>query len=225
MIPEKTVVAAPFGQEPAAPRSLGWQLQDIFSTPPAQPSAPQNSDSSSEDLDDATLCEVTLKSNALRALREANLFGRGLMEEITQGVEQLHVDPKTSLMSKLLGMISPSLLGFPTNSKPKKKRMTPRHLLCMDTAVRRSERPATKSSTMLASRRAQASACKQLGLIQREEEFDDNIQAQYLRFFQRPLTQDSLQGLAVLTEAAHRPGFVLPEQDLQDLLREAPTAV
>jgi hypothetical protein len=186
---------------------------------------PQLSDSSSEDLDDATLCEVTLKSNALRALRDANLVGPGLMEGITQGVGQLQVDPKTSLMSKLLGMISPSLLGFPTNSKPKKKRTTPRHLLCMDTAIRRSERPATKSSTMLASRRAQASACKQLGLIQREDEFDDAVQAQYLRLFQTPLTQDSLQGLALLADATHRPGFVLPEHDLHELLREAPTAV
>ncbi|KAK1677179.1 hypothetical protein QYE76_038027 [Lolium multiflorum] len=222
---EKLLAAAHSGQALATPTSPGWQLQDIFSTPPARPALPQLSDSSSEDLDDATLCEVTPKSNALRALRDANHVGHGLMEGITKGVGQLHVDPKTSLMSKLLGMISPSLLGFPTNSKPKKKRTTPRHLLCMDTAIRRSERPATKSSTMLASRRAQASACKQLGLIQREDEFDDAVQAQYLRLFQRPLTQDSLQGLALLADAAHRPGFVLPEQDLHELLREAPTEV
>jgi hypothetical protein len=181
--------------------------------------------SSSEDLDDATLQEVTLKSNALHALRAAKLCGPGAMEDLTEGVEKLHVDPKTSLMSKFLGLLSSSLLGFPTNNKPKKKRPTPRNFLCMDTAVRRSERSTTKSSTMLAARRAQASACKQLGMIQREEEFNDDIQAQYLRMFKFPLTQDNIQGLAGLAEAATRPGFVLPEHDLHDLLRETPTSV
>jgi hypothetical protein len=71
------------------------------------------------------LREVTLKSNALRALRDAKLCGLGLMEELTEGVAKLNVDPKTSLMSKFLGLLSPSLLGFPTNSRPKKKRVTP----------------------------------------------------------------------------------------------------
>jgi hypothetical protein len=206
------------------PRSPGWQLQDIFATPPVK-AAFRTSSSSSEDLEDAVLQEVTLKSNALRALRDAKLCGPGLMEELTDGVAKLQVDPKTSLMSKFLGLLSPSLLGFPTNSRPKKKRAAPRSLLCMDTAVRRSERPATKSSTLLASRRAQASACKQLGLIQREDEFNDEVQAQYMCMFRHPLTQGNIQGLAVLAEAATRPGFVLPEHDMLELLRETPTAV
>jgi hypothetical protein len=186
---------------------------------------PRISSSSSEDIDDETLHEVTLKSNALQALRAAKLCGPGLMEELTEGVEKLQVDPKTSLVSKFLGMLSPSLLGFPTNTRPKKKRAAPKNVLCMDTAIRRSSRPATKTSTMLASRRAQASACKQLGLIQRENEFNDDIQAQYLRMFQYPLTQGNVQGLAALTEVASRPGFVLPEHDMHDLLRETPTAI
>lgn len=199
-------------------------MQDIFATPPAR-AAPRTSSSSSEDIDDDLLHEVTLKSNALRALRDAKLCGQGLMEELTEGVAKLNVDPKTSLMSKFLGLLSPSLLGLPTNSRPKKKRVTPKNILCMDTAVRRSERPSTKSSTMLASRRAQASACKQLGLIQREEEFNDEIQTRYLRMFKYPLTQGNIQGLAALAEAATRPGFVLPDQDMHEMLRETPTAV
>jgi hypothetical protein len=147
------------------------------------------------------------------------------MEELIEGVAKLNVDPKTSLMSKFLGLLSPSLLGFPTNSRPKKKHVTPKNILCMDTAVRRSERPSTKSSTMLASRRAQASACKQLGLIQREEEFNDDIQTQYLHTFKYPLTQGNIQGLAALAEVATRPAFVLPDQDMHEMLRETPTAV
>jgi hypothetical protein len=206
------------------PKSPGWQLQDIFATPPAR-AAPRTSSSSSEGIDDDLLRELTLKSNALRALRDAKLCGPGLMEELTEGVAKLNVDPKTSLMRKFLGLLSPSLLGFPTNSRPKKKHVTPKNILCMDTAVRRSERPSTKSSTMLASRRAQASACKQLGLIQREEEFNDDIQTQYLHTFKYPLTQGNIQGLAALAEVATRPAFVLPDQDMHEMLRETPTAV
>jgi hypothetical protein len=221
---EKTVYEISTPQMHIRPVSPGWQLQDIFATPPALP-APHSPESFSDEMDDATLLEVTLKSNALRALRDANLCRPGMVDEVTERVSQLNVDPKTSFMSKLLGMISPSLLGFPTNSKPKKKRSVPKNMLCMDTAVRRSERPATKSSTMLASRRAQASACKQLGLIERLEDFDDDIQAQYLGLFRQPLSPSNLQGLAMLAESTGRPAFVLPEKELQDLIRETPSAV
>jgi hypothetical protein len=180
----------------------------------------RTSSSSSEDLDDAALQEVTLKSNALRALRDAKLCGPGLMEELTDGVAKLQVDPKTSLMSKFLGLLSPSLLGFPTNSRPKKKRAAPRSLLCMDTAVRRSERPTTKSSTLLALRRAQASVCKQLGLIQHEEEFNDEILAQYLNLYQQPLSTPNIQGLASLAEISRQTGFTLQDKELAALLKE-----
>jgi hypothetical protein len=64
-----------------------------------------------------------------------------------------------------------------------------------------------------------------LGLIQREEEFSDEIQTQYLRMFKYPLNQGNIQGLAALAEAATRPGFILPEQEMHEMMRETPTAV
>jgi len=198
--------------------SPGWQLQDIFATPPA-PTAPSPSASSSDELDGVVLAEITLKSNALRALRGANLCPEEGMNEVVNRMELMHVDPKTSLMNRFLGMISPSILGFPTNAKPKKKKHGPRKLFCMDTAVRRSERSATRNSSLMTSRRVQASACKQLGLIQHEGEFSDAVFDQYLRMFQEPLSQNSLRGLAVLADAANKPEFVLPDEDMQDLLR------
>jgi hypothetical protein len=132
------------------PASTGWQLQDIFATPATAPALrttagqPQHSPSPPElacDSDDDRLFEVTLKSNALRALRDAELCGtawhaEGLnssaktrrqhpeppsMEDVTSRVADMHVDPKTGIMSKLMGMLSPSLLGFPTNVARKKK--------------------------------------------------------------------------------------------------------
>jgi hypothetical protein len=202
------------------PVSTGWQLQDIFATPQQQngqqagteaqqqhPSPPELS----SDLDDEQLFEVTLKSNALRALREAELCGPaltdedrsgtetggtelqgpGLMDEVTSKVAEMHVDPKTGIMNKLMGMFSPSLLGFPTNSSRRKKTES-KKLFQMATSSRRSERPATKSSTMMTTRRSQMAACKQLGLIQCEEDFTDEVLAQYLALFRQPLSSANL---------------------------------
>jgi hypothetical protein len=204
------------------PSSPGWQLHDIFATPPPAP-APQLSDSSDE-VDGEALYEITLKSNALRALRNANLCGPLMVDEVTERVGKLHVDPKTSFMSKIIGMLSPSLLGFPTNNKPRKKKVGARSMMCMDTAIRRSERPATRSSSLMTSRRAQASACKQLGLIHHENEFNDDVLNQYLRLFQEPLSHNNLHGLALLADASERPGFVLSQDDMAEMLRETPTA-
>jgi hypothetical protein len=220
------------------PASAGWQLQDIFATPTplqdqqAPTTAVQQSPSPPElssDVDDDRLFEITRKSNALRALREAQLCeqesevseqnssaktrsqlkGPALMEEVTSKVAEMHVDPKTGIMSKLMGMLSPSLLGFPTNNT-KKKKLDPKKAAQMSTSSRRSERPATKSSTQLTNRRAQASACKQLGLIQHEEDFNGEILAQYLRLYQQPLSSSNVQGLASLAEISRQPGDTSP---------------
>jgi hypothetical protein len=147
-----------------------------------------------------------------------------MVDEVTERVGKLHVDPKTSFMSKIIGMLSPSLLGFPTNNKPRKKKVGARSMMCMDTAIRRSERPATRSSSLMTSRRAQASACKQLGLIRHENEFNDDVLNQYLRLFQEPLSHNNLHGLALLADASDRPGFVLSQDDMAEMLRETPTA-
>jgi hypothetical protein len=231
------------------PVSAGWQLQDIFATPqqridpqPGYDTQQQHSSPPelSSDLDDDQLLEVTLKSNALRALREADLCGPeraiqeqdgaeaegfelqgpALMEDVTTRVAEMHVDPKTGIMSKLMGMFSPSLLGFPTNSSRKKKTESKK----MAISSRHSERPATRTSTMMTTRRAQMAACKQLGLIQREEEFTDEVLAQYLALFRQPLSSTNLQGLAALADMSGRPSFVLPEGDMAELLSESPYA-
>jgi hypothetical protein len=136
----------------------------------------------------------------------------------------MHVDPKTGIMSKLMGMFSPSLLGFPTNSSRKKKTET-KKLFQMAASSHRSERPATKSSTMMTTRRTQVAACKQLGLIQREEDFTDEVLAQYLALFRQPLSSANLQGLPTLTEVSGRPSFVLPERDMSELLSGSPYAI
>jgi hypothetical protein len=234
------------------PTSAGWQLQDIFATPTplqdqqAPTMAAQQSPSPPEpssDVDDDRLFEITLKSNALRALREAQLCeqapgnselnssaknrsqlkGPALMEEVTSKVAEMHVDPKTGIINKLMGMLSPSLLGFPTNNT-KKKKPDQKKAAQMLTSSRRSERPATKSSTQLTNRRAQASVCKQLGLIQHEEEFNDEILAQYLSLYQQPLSTPNIQGLASLAEISRQPGFTLQDKELAALLKETPYA-
>lgn len=143
------------------------------------------------------------------------------MEGVTSRVAEMHVDPKTGIMSKLLGMLSPSLLGFPTNTL-KKRKLDQKKAIHMPASSRRSERPATKSSTLLATRRAQVSACKQLGLIQRDEEFNDEILAQYLHLYRQPLSSTNVQGLASLPEISSRTGFVLQEKEMAALLKESP---
>lgn len=222
-VPEKMLFEVHNSIEQGRPTSPGWQLQDIFATPtvPTATAATSSSASSSGEMDGVALAEITLKSNALRALRDANLCPQDGVEEVADRLGLMHVDPKTSLMSRFLGMLSPSILGFPTNAKQKRKKNGPRKLFCGDTAVRRSARPATRSSSLLTLRRVQASACKQLGLIQHEDEFSDVVLDQYLRMFQEPLSDRSLQGLAVLADVANKPKFVLPEEDMHDLLLEA----
>jgi hypothetical protein len=202
-----------------------------------------SSPDSSTDIDDDKLFEVTLKSNALRALRQAQLCGPALteedgtgvetadcglqgpalMEEVTSRVAELHVDPKTGFMGKLMGMFSPSLLGFPTNSSRKKKPQTKKNLLTA-TSSRRSERQATKISSLMTTRRAQIAACKQLGLIQRDDEFTEEVLSQYIALFHQPLSTTHLHGLATLAEVAGRPSFILPERDMTELLKESPYA-
>jgi hypothetical protein len=45
---------------------------------------------------------------------------------------------------------------------------------------------------MMTTRRTQVAACKQLGLIQREEDFTDEVLAQYLALFRQPLSSANL---------------------------------
>jgi hypothetical protein len=232
------------------PASTGWQLQDIFATPAAAPALqmtagqPPHSPSPPElasDSDDDRLFEVTLKSNALRALRDAELCGSARhadelnspakprrqlpeppsMEDVTSRVADMHVDPKTGIMSKLMGMLSPSLLGFPTNAARKKKAESKKSAMPAAPS-RRSERPTTRSSSLLATHKAQASACKQLGLIQQESDFNDEVLAQYLHLYRQPLSSANVQGLASLAEISSRPGFVLQDKDMAALLKESP---
>jgi hypothetical protein len=251
-ITEKTVYEINEFSALLEPASTGWQLQDIFATPtlPQEHQVPapviQHSPSPpdlSSDIDDDQLFEVTLKSNALRALREARLCGQqpedrehisssesksqlkgpALMEEVTSKVAEMHVDPKTGLMSKLMGMLSPSLLGFPTNAM-KKKKPEQKKPIQTTASSRRSDRPATKSSTQQTTRRAQANACKQLGLIQREEDLNDEILAQYLSMYQQPLSSSQVQGLATLAQISSQPAFALQDKEMAALLKETPYA-
>jgi len=167
---------------------------------------------------------VRLKSNALQALSEANLCGHDAVEEMTSGVAGMQVQAsKPSLLGRIMGKLSPSLLGFPGSSAASRKKQGTRKLGNPSTssAPRRSECLATKASTTMTNRKAQASACKQLGLICREEDFNDAIREQYLKLFQHQLPQESLQGLAALTEVTSRPAFVLHEGQLSEFLRES----
>jgi hypothetical protein len=145
------------------------------------------------------------------------------MEDVTSKVADMHVDPKTGIMSKLMGMLSPSLLGFPTNSARKKKVDLKKQAQAA-ACSRRSERPTTRSSTLLATHRAQASACKQLGLIQHESDFNEEVLAQYLHLYRQPMSSSNVQGLASLAEISGRPGFVLQDKDMAAMLKETPYA-
>jgi hypothetical protein len=201
--------------------ATGWQLQEIFATPPLrQPSPPASSD----DIDDEQLFHVTAKSNALQALRDANILAQNQVDEVTTKVVDLQVDPKASLLTRLMGKISPSLLGLPPAGAALKKKLASKKLFPSASSSRRSERPATKASTTTLTRKAQESACKQLGLISRDEDFNDDVLQQYLQLFQQPLSTQHVQGLADLAEVSSRPAFRLPEADLCALLKEAPYA-
>jgi predicted solute-binding protein len=122
-------------------------------------------------------------------------------------VVDLQVDPKASLLTRLMGKISPSLLGLPPAGAALKKKLASKKLFPSTSSSRRSERPATKASTMTLARKAQASACKQLGLISREEDFNEDVLQQYLQLFQQPLSEQHVQGLADLAEVSSRPAF------------------
>jgi hypothetical protein len=77
---------------------------------------------------------------------------------------------------------------------------------------------------LLATHRAQASACKQLGLIQHESDFNEEVLAQYLHLYRQPMSSSNVQGLASLAEISGRPGFVLQDKDMAAMLKETPYA-
>lgn len=135
-------------------------------------------------------------------------------------VSSLEVDPKTTMMSKVMVLVSQSILGFPTNVSQKKIKEGAKKLLSLATPASRSERPATKTSSMRTSRRAQASACMALGLIKREDEFTEEILAAYLKRFDFNIANHEVGKLAVVTGVTGRPEFVLRDSDLQGLLRD-----
>jgi hypothetical protein len=73
---------------------------------------------------------------------------------------------------------------------------------------------------MVTTRKAQASACKKLGLIQHEEEFNEEVLGQYLSLYRQSLSSTNLQGLATLAEVSSRPNFILHEKEMEALLKE-----
>ena len=191
--------------------SGGWQLQDMFATPPAPTSYP----SSDEDLKEEDLCEVTRRDSTLRALRAANL-----LDDVTSGVSSLEMDPKPSIMSKMMGVLTGSILGRHSTNGEKKKG-TGKNPFSLASSSRRSERPATRTASMMTARRAQASVCKQLGLIQREEDFNDEVMAQYMALYDHTLSQSNLTKLKTLAEVSNRPDFVLTDGELLAMLQES----
>ena len=74
---------------------------------------------------------------------------------------------------------------------------------------------------MMTARRAQASACKELGLIQKEEDFNEEVLAQYLALYDRGLSQENLTKLTALADVTGRPNFVIPDNEMVAMMQEA----
>jgi hypothetical protein len=219
--PEKTVYEIPmYNNTPTNPLlgSAGWQLQDMFATPAELPRPA----SSSDEQDDANLYEVTLRDNALRALRAAKLCQPATVDEVTSQVSSMEVSPKTSFMTKFFRKISPSVLGIPTTGGQRKRGGSKGEPVSVP--ARRGERPAAIANSMKINIKAQASACMRLGLIQCEAEFNEQVLQQYLALYNEPLPDNYVQELAALTEVSSRPEFVLPNSELIGMLQEVPHA-
>jgi hypothetical protein len=93
-------------------------------------------------------------------------------------------------MSKFIRRINSSILGLPSNAGQKSKKGADSKVIAASS--RRSERPATKANTMQTSRQAQAAACKRLGLIQREEDLNEEVMQQYTPLFMKPLADSQV---------------------------------
>jgi hypothetical protein len=162
--------------------------------------------------------------NARAALREAGLTGVGLLEALTTRVSELQIDDQRAFIAKIAALLSPSVLGAapakvtapPRSAKLKKK------LFGSVQGARKSNRLRKLHNPFSSSRRSQASICKQLGLIENEEDFTDDTMLDNIRLFKEPIPPANVAKLASMAGVSSPSQLRLPNEELQALLDELP---
>jgi hypothetical protein len=114
------------------------------------------------------------------------------VEDVTSQVSELELQPKATLMTKLIRKINSSILGLPINGWQKNRPGADCKGITMSVSSMRSDQPATKENSMKMCRRAQAATCKWLGLIQREEDFNEEVLQQCFALFVKLLEDNQV---------------------------------
>jgi hypothetical protein len=164
------------------------------------------------------------EQRARAALADAGLTGVGLLEALTARVSDLQIDEQRAFIAKMAALLSPSLLGAaPTKALPPPRAATfKRKLFGSVKGSRKSTRLRNLRSSFSSSWRSQAAICKQLGLIDKEEDFTDETLLDYINLFKGPIPPTSIAMLTKIAGLSSPSQLRLPDAELQALLEEFP---
>ncbi|KAE8797624.1 hypothetical protein D1007_27091 [Hordeum vulgare] len=161
------------------------------------------------------------EQRARRALAEGNLTGPGLVAAITSKVAQLHIDEQRASVSKIVALLSTSVLGTPPPTPARKsKKPRPQRIIGAVKASRQSTRLVRLRSNLSSSKRTQASICVQLGIINKIEDFNDEALLAYAQFFREPMSPERVEKIAEIVGLASPASLQLPDAELQAILGE-----
>jgi hypothetical protein len=145
-----------------------------------------------------------------------------LLEEITARVACLQIDEQRLYIAKIAALLSPSILGLapPKGTIPPGPAQFKRKLFSSAKGKRQSARLRKLQSSFSTSRRSQAAICKQIGLIDKLDDFTDDTLLEYVELFKTRLLPGKLAGMAAIAGVSSASELRLPDVELQALLDE-----
>jgi hypothetical protein len=153
---------------------------------------------------------------------EPVLSSVGLLEAVTTQVAELQIDEQRIFIAKIAALLSPSVLGAaPGKTKASHQPTTlKRRLFGSVRGSRQSSRLRKSRNNYSSSHRSQAAICKQLGIIDNIEDFDDDTLLEYIQLFKKPIQPTSIAKLASMAGLSYPSQLHLPDDELQGLLEE-----
>jgi hypothetical protein len=163
------------------------------------------------------------EKRARSALEAAGLTGAGLLDMLTSRVGALQIDDQRAFIARIAALLSPSVLGTaPLKDPPARPTHLKKKLFGSIRGQRKSTRLHKLRNSFSSSRRSQADICKQLGLINSIDDFNDDTLMSYINLFKAPIPEANIAKLVKIAGVDSPSQLRLPAEELQALLEELP---
>lgn len=151
-------------------------------------------------------------------------FDADASSDLIEQMQALEVDPATTFMAKIFGLLPPSIMGAPPSDVPRasEEEGLPMHFIPTPARLPEKPRHSRRSSVvsgLTQQQTAQARLVQQLQFIDKPSAFSSKVREQYVQRFKTPLGRLTTK-LARATGVVGKAKIKLPDADLRELAGE-----